>query len=212
MRALSPLSCLTLLTPLSVACQAPLSKKFSRQEYWSELTFPTLGNLPYPQIKLASLVSSILAGRFFTTEPTWKAPLRPIQAANWDDGWNNGDEQAHAMEDEERTPLRKPQKPPSDEWEVASHAGEKQSDDLGQEKSDDFRRIKEGAWEFAMWLERNTRNGPGSSLEATTGSFDSVPSTLQAAILLKIAVRLLTERQIGWEARKKQELSPRPLA
>ena len=52
--------------------------------------------------------------------------------------------------------------------------------------------------EYAIWLERNTRNGPGSSLEATTGSFDSVPSTLQAAILLKIAVRLLTERQIGW--------------
>ena len=46
-------------------------------------------------------------------------------------------------------------------------------------------------------MERNTRNEPGSSLEATTDSFDSVPSTLQAAILLKIAVRLLTERQIG---------------
>ena len=37
------------------------------------------------------------------------------------------------------------------------------------------------------------KEGPGSSLEATTGGFDSVPSTLQAAVLLKIAVRLLTE-------------------
>ena len=30
-------SCLTLATPWSVACQAPLSVGFSRQEFWSEL-------------------------------------------------------------------------------------------------------------------------------------------------------------------------------
>ena len=30
-------------TPWTVACQAPLSMGFSRQEYWSGLLFPTLG-------------------------------------------------------------------------------------------------------------------------------------------------------------------------
>ena len=30
----------------TVACQAPLSMEFSRQEYWSELPFPSPGELP----------------------------------------------------------------------------------------------------------------------------------------------------------------------
>ena len=30
-----------LATPWTVACQAPLSMEFSRQEYWSRLPFPT---------------------------------------------------------------------------------------------------------------------------------------------------------------------------
>ena len=33
-------SCLTLVTPWTVACQAPLSMGFSRQEYWSGVPFP----------------------------------------------------------------------------------------------------------------------------------------------------------------------------
>ena len=41
-------------TPLTVACQAPLSMKFSRQEYWSGLPFPSTGDLPDPGIKLGS--------------------------------------------------------------------------------------------------------------------------------------------------------------
>ena len=36
---------------LYVACQAPLSKRFSRQEYWSGLLFPSPGDLPNPGIK-----------------------------------------------------------------------------------------------------------------------------------------------------------------
>ena len=36
----------TLVTPWTVACQAPLSMEFSRQEYWSELPFPSPGDLP----------------------------------------------------------------------------------------------------------------------------------------------------------------------
>ena len=34
-------SCLTLVTPWTVACQAPLSIGLSRQEYWSGLPFPS---------------------------------------------------------------------------------------------------------------------------------------------------------------------------
>ena len=33
--------CSTLVTPWTVACQAPLSVGFSRQEYWSRLPFPS---------------------------------------------------------------------------------------------------------------------------------------------------------------------------
>ena len=35
-------------TPWSVACQAPLSMEFSRQEYWSGWSFPFAGDLPNP--------------------------------------------------------------------------------------------------------------------------------------------------------------------
>ena len=40
--------CPTLVTPWTVACQAPLSMGFSRQEYWSGLLFSSLGDLPDP--------------------------------------------------------------------------------------------------------------------------------------------------------------------
>ena len=39
------------VTPWTVACQAPLSMGFSRQEYWSGLPFPSLRDLPNPGIK-----------------------------------------------------------------------------------------------------------------------------------------------------------------
>ena len=38
-------------TPWTVACQAPLSKGFSRQEYWSRLPCPSPGDPPDPGIK-----------------------------------------------------------------------------------------------------------------------------------------------------------------
>ena len=52
-------------TPRTIAHQAPLSMRFSRQEYWSELLFPTPGDLPDPGIKPGSVRSPALAGRFF---------------------------------------------------------------------------------------------------------------------------------------------------
>ena len=51
---LAPKPCLTLATPWTVACQAPLSVGFPRQEYWSGLPFPPPGDLPDPGIKSAS--------------------------------------------------------------------------------------------------------------------------------------------------------------
>ena len=62
------------VTPWTVAHQAPLSMGFSRQEYWSGLPFHSPGNLPDPEIKPASLMSPALAGRFFTTVPPGKLP------------------------------------------------------------------------------------------------------------------------------------------
>ena len=52
-----------------VACQVPLSVGFSRQEYWSGLSFPSPGDLPDPGMEPES---SALAGGFFTTEPPGK--------------------------------------------------------------------------------------------------------------------------------------------
>ena len=41
-------------TPWTVACQAPPSMGFSRQEYWSGLPFPSPGDLPDPGIEPGS--------------------------------------------------------------------------------------------------------------------------------------------------------------
>ena len=67
-------SCPTLFHLLTVACQAPLSMGFSRQEYWTGLPFPPPGDLPNPRIKPASPVPPALAGGFFTHWATWEAP------------------------------------------------------------------------------------------------------------------------------------------
>ena len=50
-------------------CQAPLSMRFSRQEDWSGLPFPMLGDLLNLGIDPVSLASPALADRFFTTAP-----------------------------------------------------------------------------------------------------------------------------------------------
>ena len=57
----------------TIAYQAPLSIRFSRQEYWSGLPCPPPGDLPNPGIKHMSLMSPALPGRFFTTSATWEA-------------------------------------------------------------------------------------------------------------------------------------------
>ena len=52
------------------ATHAPLSMRFSRQEYWSGFPYPSPGALPNPKIKPASFASPALAGGFFTTSST----------------------------------------------------------------------------------------------------------------------------------------------
>ena len=61
------LSCLPLCD--SMDCSLPGFMEFSRQEYWSGLSFPSPGHLPDAGV---GPVSPTLAGRFFTAEPTEK--------------------------------------------------------------------------------------------------------------------------------------------
>ena len=68
----------------TVACQAPLFMGFSKQEYWSGLTFPPPGDLPNTGTETVSLMSPALAGWFFTTSVTWEAQVsKGIQKENW---------------------------------------------------------------------------------------------------------------------------------
>ena len=53
---------------------------FSRQEYWSELPFPTPRDSPYPGIKP---MTPALAGGFFTAEP----PRKPYESWRIWSGW-----------------------------------------------------------------------------------------------------------------------------
>ena len=63
--------CRVFVTSWMVTCQAPVSVGFPRQEYWSELPFPSPGDLPNPGIDPTSLASP-LAGGFFIPEPPGK--------------------------------------------------------------------------------------------------------------------------------------------
>ena len=67
--------CPTPVTPWTVACQAPLSMEFPRQEYWSGLPFPSLD--PSISIRDRTRVSCI-AGRFFTNLAMREARANPL--------------------------------------------------------------------------------------------------------------------------------------
>ena len=62
------------VTPWTVTYQAPLSMGFSRQEHWHELLCPPPGDLPDPEIELASACVSCIAGWFPTHWTIWEAP------------------------------------------------------------------------------------------------------------------------------------------
>ena len=61
----------------TVARQSPLPMGFSRQGNWSGLPYPPPGDLLGPGIEHESLLSSALAGGFFTTEPPGKPTSLP---------------------------------------------------------------------------------------------------------------------------------------
>ena len=52
------------VTPSTVACWAPLSMGFSRQDYWSGSPFPSPGDVPNPGIE--------------PTSPVWQADSLPL--------------------------------------------------------------------------------------------------------------------------------------
>ena len=59
--------------PWTIARQDPLSMEFSRQEYWSHLSFPPPGDFPHPGIETVSCISC--AGRQILYHcATWEAP------------------------------------------------------------------------------------------------------------------------------------------
>ena len=55
------------MTPCTVAYQAPLSMGFPRQEYWSDLPFPSPKDRHDSGVERTSLLSPVSTGRFFTT-------------------------------------------------------------------------------------------------------------------------------------------------
>ena len=68
------LSCVRLFaTPWTVAYQASPSLGFSRQEYWSGLPFPSLGDLPDPGIEPGS---PALEADALTSEPPGKTIVK----------------------------------------------------------------------------------------------------------------------------------------
>ena len=72
------------VTLQTIACQAPLSMGFPRQEYWRGLPFPSPEDLPDPGIEPAS---DTLTGGFFTAEAPGKPSCYITQLQNmifWD--------------------------------------------------------------------------------------------------------------------------------
>ena len=67
---------LTVCGSWTIACLAPLPMEFSRKEHWSELPFPTPGNLPDPEREPGSLASPALASGLFITSTTWETQVR----------------------------------------------------------------------------------------------------------------------------------------
>ena len=62
-------SCPTLCDPMDCTLQAPLSKGFSRQEYWRGLPFPPPGDLSDPGVSRVSCIG----GRILYHWATWEA-------------------------------------------------------------------------------------------------------------------------------------------
>ena len=70
-------SCVQLFVTLwTVAHQASLSMGFPRQEYWSGLPFPSLGDLPNPGIEPTSPMSPVLQADFLPSQTPGHLPIQ----------------------------------------------------------------------------------------------------------------------------------------
>ena len=70
---------LNFVTLWTVARQTPLSRGFSRQEYWSGLPWPPPGDLPDPGVKPTFLAYPALQVDSFSAEPLRKLQLNKYQ-------------------------------------------------------------------------------------------------------------------------------------
>ena len=80
-------SCLTLVTPWTVACQTPLSMGFSRQEYWSRLPFPSSEDLPDPGIESPTLQADSLPTELWRKPGSQLSGEKCWDALCWQSCW-----------------------------------------------------------------------------------------------------------------------------
>ena len=66
------------VVPWTIVRQAPLSRGFSRQEYWSGLPFPSPGDLPDPGTDPAAFVSPALSGDLLPLASSRKPKIKYI--------------------------------------------------------------------------------------------------------------------------------------
>ena len=89
------------MAPSTIACQAPLSTGFPRQEYWSELSFPAPGDLSNPGIKLESptlqVDSLLLSNQGSQTSSTYLFLLLALRAMNSHEQMENIESQRGQM-------------------------------------------------------------------------------------------------------------------
>ena len=69
-------------TPWPVAYQAPLSLRFSRQEYWNKLLCPSPGYLSDPGIEPTSPASPTLQADSLPSEPPGKSIYTEVNCKN----------------------------------------------------------------------------------------------------------------------------------
>ena len=70
-----------IVTPWTIALQAPLPMEFFRQEHWSGLPFVLPGNIPDPGIKPESPISSALQADFFLPAELFIVHIYMVAAA-----------------------------------------------------------------------------------------------------------------------------------
>ena len=78
--------CPTLATPQTVAHQALLSQGIPRQEYWSGLPFPSLGNLPNPGLQCCRQSPALQANSLPTElleKPHWETTMYLMHIVGW---------------------------------------------------------------------------------------------------------------------------------